>query len=46
VVDDGKIVAWFEEPGLNDNGVDDDPYGVSSPENILEWVTANKKPAS
>ena len=45
VVDSGKIVAWFEEPGLNDNGVDDDPYGVSSPENILEWVTANAKPA-
>jgi len=46
VVDDGKIVAWFEEPGLNDNGDDDDPYGVSSPENILAWVTEHPKPAA
>ena len=26
-VDDGKIVAWFEEPGINDDGSDEDPYG-------------------
>lgn len=44
VVDSGNIVAWFEEPGINDSGSDDDPYGVSSPENILEWVTSHPKP--
>lgn len=38
IVDDGVIVSWFEEPGLDDN-VDDDPYGVSSPENILTSLT-------
>jgi len=38
VVDDGKIVAWFEEPGINDDGSDDDPYGVSAPENVLKWL--------
>ena len=43
VVDDGKVAAWFEEPGLNDTGDDADPYGVSSPENVLEWVTAHPK---
>ncbi len=43
VVDGGKIVAWFEEPGINDSGTDADPYGVSSPENILEWVTSHPK---
>lgn len=41
VVDDGEIVAWFEEPGINDVGADDDPYGVSSPEPVLEWLKAH-----
>jgi peroxiredoxin len=46
VVDNGKVAAWFEEPGINDNVSDSDPYGESSPEKILEWVTANPKPAA
>lgn len=37
VVKDGVIEAWFEEPGLADNH-DEDPYGVSSPENILKYL--------
>jgi len=41
VVDDGRITAWFEEPGINDAGMDDDPYGVSAPENVLEWLKAH-----
>lgn len=41
VVDDGRIVAWFEEPGINDEGLDDDPYGESSPDKVLEWLAAN-----
>lgn len=43
VVDDGKIVAWFEEPGINDEGLDDDPYGESAPEKVIEWLRANPK---
>ncbi len=38
VVDDGKVVAWFEEPGINDDGSDTDPYSVSGPENVLGWL--------
>ena len=38
VVDDGKIVAWFEEPGINDNGEDDDE---SRPEPVLDWLKAH-----
>ena len=38
VVDDGAIVAWFEEPGINDDGLDEDPYEQSTPENILGWL--------
>jgi peroxiredoxin len=43
VVDDGKIVAWFEEPGINDEGIDEDPYGVSAPDNVLDWLKTNPK---
>lgn len=44
VVDDGEIVGWFEEPGINDDGSDEDPYEVSKPETVLAWLKAN--PAS
>ncbi|MEA3390005.1 peroxiredoxin [Sphingobium sp. CCH11-B1] len=44
VVDDNRIVAWFEEPGLNDAGEDDDPYGETRPEPVLEWLMANPRP--
>lgn len=45
VVEDGNIVALFEEPGINDDGSDQDPYGESSPEKVLEWLSANVAPA-
>ncbi|HEX7820709.1 MAG TPA: peroxiredoxin [Sphingobium sp.] len=41
VVDDGVISAWFEEPGINDAGLDEDPYGASAPEPVLDWVKAH-----
>jgi peroxiredoxin len=41
VVDDGVVKAWFEEPGINDEGVDDDPYEESKPERVLEWLRSN-----
>jgi thioredoxin-dependent peroxiredoxin len=43
VVDDGVIVAWFEEPGINDVGADEDPYGASAPGPVLDWLRANPK---
>ena len=41
VVDSGVVTAWFEEPGINDDGADQDPYTVSTPENVLDWVRAH-----
>jgi thioredoxin-dependent peroxiredoxin len=35
VIDNGTVEQWFEEEGHSDNA-DSDPYGVSSPQNILE----------
>jgi peroxiredoxin len=46
VVDDGKIVAWFEEPGINDEGSDQDPYGETKPEKALEWVQTHPREAA
>ena len=40
VVQDNKIVEWFEEPGINDVGADQDPYGETAPEKVLEAVRA------
>ena len=36
IVEDGVVTHWFEEPGINNNGSDDDPYGETSPENVME----------
>ena len=41
IVNNGVIEAWFEEPGLMDN-CPEDPYGVSSPENVLAWLKTAK----
>ncbi|AGF74918.1 putative peroxiredoxin [Bartonella australis AUST/NH1] len=35
VINDGVIEQWFEEEGFSDNCTED-PYGVSSPQNILK----------
>lgn len=37
VINDGVVEQWFEEEGYSDN-CETDPYGVSSPQNILEAV--------
>jgi thioredoxin-dependent peroxiredoxin len=39
VVNDGVIEKWFEEPGINDTGTDDDPYGETDPERVLAYLT-------
>ena len=44
VVDDGQVVALFEEPGINDDGSDSDPYGESAPDKVLSWLEANVEP--
>ena len=37
IVNDGVVEAWFEEPGFSDNCADD-PYGESSPQNLLKYL--------
>ncbi|MBU2980873.1 peroxiredoxin [Lentibacter algarum] len=38
IVKDGVVEQWFEEPGLADNHAED-PYGVSSPENVMKALS-------
>jgi peroxiredoxin len=35
IVDNNVITDWFEEPGINDDGSDSDPYGETAPEKLL-----------
>jgi peroxiredoxin len=42
VAEDNEVVSWFEEPGINDVGSDDDPYGNSAPERVLEALQAGR----
>ena len=38
IIDNKKIINWFEEPGISDN-CKDDPYGETSPQNILSSIS-------
>jgi len=38
VINDGVVENWFEEPGFEHN-CESDPYGVSSPQNILDTLS-------
>ena len=40
IINNGKIEAWFEEPGFSDN-CEIDPYKETSPANIMSWLQAN-----
>lgn len=40
VVNNGKIEKWFIEPGRCWDA-EDDPYGETAPENILNWLKEN-----
>jgi peroxiredoxin len=42
VVEDNEVTAWFEEPGINDTGTDEDPYGETAPEKVLEFLEAHR----
>lgn len=44
VINDGTVEHWFEEEGFTDNA-DNDPYGASSPQNILVGLKDLKQAA-
>tara|TARA_B100001287_G_C22681628_1_gene530763 strand:- start:607 stop:1170 length:564 start_codon:yes stop_codon:yes gene_type:complete len=38
IIKDGIVEQWWQEPGINNDGEDDDPYGETSPENLIETL--------
>tara|TARA_Y100000816_G_scaffold142338_1_gene100896 strand:- start:94 stop:642 length:549 start_codon:yes stop_codon:yes gene_type:complete len=38
IITDGIVEKWWEEPGINNDGSDDDPYGETMPEKCLEYL--------
>ena len=38
VINDGKIEHWRQEPGINNDGSDDDPYVETTPENMMSYL--------
>ena len=40
IINDGVIEKWWQEPGINNTGSDDDPYDQTTPENCLEYLSS------
>ena len=38
VIKDGVIEKWWQEPGINNDGLDDDPYIETTPENMMSYL--------
>ena len=38
IINDGKVEAMFEEKGFNNFSDDDDPYEMSTPENVMKYL--------
>jgi len=38
IVNDGVVEQWWQEPGINNDGADDDPYEESTPENCIAYL--------
>jgi len=43
VVNDGVIEKWFEEPGINDEGLDSDPYECTDPDTMIAYLKSTGK---
>ena len=40
VITDGIVEKWWEEPGKNNVGSDDDPYTETMPEKCLDYLAS------
>ena len=41
VINDGVVEKWWQEPGINNEGLDYDPYVESTPKNVVDYLRAN-----
>jgi len=42
VVNDGVVEKWWQEPGINNDGTDNDPYVETTPENMISYLESKK----
>ena len=42
IINDGVVEKWWQEPGINNSGSDDDPYVETTPENSINYLSASK----
>jgi peroxiredoxin len=42
VFNDGVVEKWWQEPGINNDGTDEDPYEQTTPENMVEYLKSVK----
>ena len=38
IINDGVVEKWWQEPGINNEGTDDDPYVESTPDNMIDYL--------
>ena len=38
VINDGVVEKWWQEPGINNDGQDDDPYEQTTPERMIAYL--------
>lgn len=39
IINNGIIEKWWQEPGINNDGSDDDPYIETTPENCIKYLS-------
>ena len=42
IITDGVVEKWWQEPGINNSGSDDDPYVETTPENTIKYLSESK----
>jgi peroxiredoxin len=42
IINDGIVEKWWQEPGINNDGSDNDPYIETTPENCIKYLTEVK----
>ena len=41
VINNGVVERWWQEPGINNEGTDDDPYVNTTPENMVDYLESH-----
>ena len=42
IINDGAVEKWWQEPGINNSGSDDDPYVETTPKNTIKYLSESK----